>query len=112
MNRISRPAQHARGRPGKAQGMSTQTTTDHDTIRNWTEARGGEPARVKDADGDGNLIRLMFPESEASDSDGLEAIGWDQWFDDFDRSNLALLYQEDTGSGERSRFNKLVQREG
>ena len=39
-----------------------QTTTDHETIRKWAEARDGRPARVKgtgDAK-DAGLLRLDF----------------------------------------------------
>ena len=49
-----------------------QTTTDHDTIRKWAEARDGRPARVKgtgDAK-DAGLLRLDFVKPE----ENLEAI--------------------------------------
>ena len=45
-----------------------QTTTDHDTIRKWAEAREGRPARVKgtgDAK-DAGLLRLDFGTPEES----------------------------------------------
>jgi hypothetical protein len=41
----------------------------------------------------------------------LEPIEWDEWFQKFDESGLALLVQETTARGERSNFNKLVKRE-
>jgi hypothetical protein len=41
----------------------------------------------------------------------LEHIDWDDWFDAFDDTNLALLYQEQKSSGEDSTFFKLVSRD-
>jgi hypothetical protein len=55
------------------------------------------------------MIRLDFPGYSGEDS--LEHISWDEWFDNFDRNNLALLFQERTAGGQRSNFNKLVSRE-
>lgn len=36
---------------------------------------------------------------------------WDEWFRAFEDNKLALLIQEETASGERSNFNKLVSRQ-
>lgn len=83
------------------------TTTDHDTIRKWAEERGGHPARVK-TDEPGGILRIDFGEPEES----LEEIGWDEFFRIFEDRKLAFLYQEKTGDGESSRFNKLVDRQG
>ena len=58
-----------------------QTTTDHETIRKWAEARDGRPARVKgtgDAK-DAGLLRLDFGKPEES----LEAVTWEEFFDKF-----------------------------
>ena len=88
------------------------TTTDHDEIRQWAEARGGKPAAVTatEGGGDGEMIRLMFPDSDQADDDGLEEVSWDEWFREFDENDLALLYQDETSDGDESRFNKLVSR--
>ncbi|MBV8937003.1 MAG: hypothetical protein JO095_14515, partial [Alphaproteobacteria bacterium] len=43
--------------------------------------------------------------------DNLEEISWEEFFEKFDESELALLYQEETARGQRSNFNKLVGRE-
>jgi len=58
-----------------------QTTTDHDTIREWAEARDGNPARVE------------------------------EFFKIFDENKLAFLYQDKTADGETSRFCKFVERD-
>jgi hypothetical protein len=90
-----------------------QVTTDHDEIRKWVEACSGRPAAVRSTqskDGTG-IIRIEFPNAPNAKDDNLEEITWDEFFEKFDESNLALLYQEETASGQRSNFNKLAGRE-
>jgi hypothetical protein len=43
---------------------------------------------------DVGMIRLDFPGYSGEGS--LEEISWDEWFDKFDESNLALLVQDET----------------
>ena len=82
---------------------SATTTTDHDEIRKWVEARGGHPSMVKSKkQEEGGILRIDFGEPE----DSLEEISWDEFFEVFDENKLAFLYQ---GEGE-SRFNKFVNR--
>ena len=93
--------------------QTSDQTTDHDTIKKWAEKRGGKPAAVKGtAHGkdDEGVIRLMFPDSKQAEDDNLEEISWDDWFEKFDDSKLALVYQEKTADGKESSFNKLVSR--
>lgn len=87
------------------------TTTDHDTIRRWAEERGGRPAAVAGTGSgdDVGMIRLEFP--GYGDDEGLDEISWEQWFEQFEDSNLALVYQDETSGGEQSTFNKLVSRD-
>ena len=88
-------------------------TTDHDEIRQWAEARGGRPASVRSTQGKGGtgIIRIEFPDAPNSKHDALEEISWEEFFEKFDESDLALLYQEETAGGETSNFNKLIGRE-
>jgi hypothetical protein len=81
---------------------------DHDEIRTWAEERGGRPARVKSTagQGEGGILRFDFQEPDES----LEEISWDEFFEIFDRSDLALLEQDETASGKTSRFFKFVNR--
>ena len=90
---------------------ASHVTTDHDEIRRWAEARGGQPACVKGTGGGGDvgMLRLDFPGYSGEES--LQHIDWDEWFDKFDERSLALLYQETTAGGAQSNFNKLVSRE-
>lgn len=87
----------------------SRTTTDHEAIRAWAEARGGRPARVADT-GDGRsgggILRIDFQEPD----EGLEEIDWDTFFQIFEDSGLAFLHQDKTADGGTSRFNRFVSR--
>jgi hypothetical protein len=87
--------------------------TDHEEILQWAEERDAKPARVRGTGGNGDvgIIRLMFPDYSESHDESLEEISWDDWFKEFDRRNLALIVQEETATGKKSNFNKLVSRE-
>ena len=84
-----------------------ETTTDHGTVRKWAESKGGKPAAVDRTPrgGDVGIIRIMFPQAPQSEHDELVEITWDEFFDEFDKRNLALLYEPD------SMFNKIVGRD-
>jgi len=87
--------------------------TDHEKIKKWVESRGGHPATVKSTKRGGQkagLLRIDFPGFSGGGS--LEEISWDDFFDQFDKQNLAMVFQDKTASGRVSRFNKLVAREG
>lgn len=89
----------------------SKTTTDHETIRKWAEERGGSPAEVEATArrGQTGIIRIDFPGFSGEGS--LRRIPWDEWFQKFDESGLAFVYEDETSGGERSNFNKLVSRE-
>ena len=94
-----------------AQHLS-KTTTDHETIRQWAEERGGRPAAVKRTHEEGKevgIIRIDFPDYSTEDT--LEEISWDEFFEKFDDAELAFVYEEATSKGQKSNFNKLVKRE-
>jgi len=88
-----------------------KTTTDHKKIREWVEERGGHPARVKGTEdkSGGGLLRIDYP--GYSGEGKLEEISWEEFFEEFDDSELAFLHQDKTADGEQSRFSKLVSRE-
>ena len=88
----------------------SKVTTDHDEIKAWVEARGGQPARVKGTEnksGSG-VLRIDYPGFSGEDT--LETITWEEFFTSFEDNNLAFLYQEETKDGSESRFSKLVDR--
>lgn len=91
---------------------SAEKITDHKKIREWAEARGGRPSVVRATHGDdkgrgkGGVLRFDFGEPE----DSLEEISWDEFFQIFEDSKLALLEQDETKDGKQSRFFKFVAR--
>ncbi|HEY7302319.1 MAG TPA: hypothetical protein VH684_30865 [Xanthobacteraceae bacterium] len=84
-----------------------ETTTDHNTIRKWAESKGGKPAAVDRTHkkGDVGIIRIMFPKNPQSEHEALVEIPWDEFFQEFEKKRLALVYEKD------SLFSKLVSRE-
>lgn len=81
-----------------------ETTTDHQVIREWAETRDGRPSRVKGTGkgDDAGLLRLDFGKSE----ENLEEISWDNFFETFEESDLAFLYENEP----ENRFNKFISR--
>ena len=84
-----------------------EVVTDHDTIRKWAEAKGGKPAAVDRTHqgGDVGIIRIMFPDAPQSEHGSLVEITWDEFFEEFEKRQLALLIEKD------SQFNKIVGRD-
>ena len=82
-----------------------QTTTDHDIIRKWIEDRGGRPTKVA-ASERGGILRIDFCEKD----DNLTEIEWQEFFRIFEESHLAFLFQDQTTDGQKSRFNKFIER--
>ncbi|WP_437280955.1 lipocalin/fatty-acid binding family protein [Sorangium sp. So ce375] len=105
---------HARGKHARSKGAegehASHVTIDHDEIRTWVEARGGHPATVErtEKEGEPGVLRIDFPGYSGEES--LKEISWDDFFDKFEASNLAFVYQEAKASGEPSYFSKLVSR--
>lgn len=74
--------------------------TDHDEIRTWVTARAGNPARICIPDGHGGFqtrLRLTFGQRQIHEQwsgndqiGGVELITWDQWFDEFEKQQMAL----------------------
>lgn len=85
-----------------------KTTTDHDEIRKWVEARKGHPSVVKNTEGrDGEgILRIEFNTKQEK----LEEVSWDEFFETFEDRELAFLHQDKTADGSTSRFFKFVHR--
>lgn len=103
-SRSTRPA-------ARTTSSTNRYLTDRDEIQQWAEERDASPACVRGTGDsqDVGMIRLDFPGYSGEQS--LEPIEWDEWFQKFDESGLALLVQDETARGERSNFNKLVSRD-
>ncbi len=83
-------------------------TTNHDEIRRWVEKHKGRPATVKGTEHGSEhagLLRIAFRHDE-----NLEDVSWDDFFEKFDESKLAFLYQDKTKDGKESRFFKFIER--
>ena len=88
-----------------------KATIDHDEIREWVESHAGRPTIVNRTtrNGRGGILRIDFPGYSGEKS--LEEVSWDDFFEKFEDSQLAFLYQDQVQSGRPSRFNKLVSRD-
>jgi hypothetical protein len=91
-------------------GASARRMINHEEIRRWAAERGAVPTCVKHTGGKGDvgMLRLEFPGYGGGES--LQEISWDDWFEEFDTNDLALIVQDTTSEGEKSNFNKLVRR--
>lgn len=65
--------------------MGISAMTEHDKIREWVEARGGHPARMKSG-----LVGVDFGRPESP----VENISWDEFFKVFDASKDTFLHHE------------------
>ena len=94
----------------KESAAKSRTTTDHDEIRQWVEARDGKPAKIKGTGNkkDSGVLRIDFPGGTGEDK--LESISWEEFFQKFEKEKLAFLYQDEKANGETSYFSKLVSR--
>lgn len=90
---------------------TSHTTTNHDEIKKWVEARQGKPASVQrtESGDEPGVLRIDFPGYSGAGS--LVEISWDDFFQKFDEKKLAFLYQDTTSSGEQSHFFKFVTRD-
>ena len=90
---------------------TTRTTTDHDEIREWVEARGAEPGCVTGTGESDGLESLRIDFSEAEDDPDLESISWDAFFEKFEDADFAFRYQDQKHNGEQSYYHRFVHRE-
>jgi hypothetical protein len=80
-------------------------TTHHEVIRQWADERDGTPATVPGTEHEGHLGVLRFDFGD--DTEGLEHVGWDEWFETFDARGLNFIYQETRSDGSQSNFFRL-----
>ncbi|HXR97486.1 MAG TPA: hypothetical protein VN709_06545 [Terriglobales bacterium] len=78
--------------------MASETTRDHEEIRNWAKIHNAIPAVVSRT---GAMLRFEFSPPSAS---GLEEVDWDSFFRVFDEKGLKLVYDDKPGS----RFHKFI----
>jgi hypothetical protein len=91
-----------------------KTLTSHQQIRQWAEARGGNPLLMETPDGTGSrtLLQLTFGQ-HALNTDGNEGpdrlggfqlVSWDEWFAALEASGLALRVSDDLAGGDEAEF--------
>jgi hypothetical protein len=107
--RAFKPRRRCECQTGKKIIMTSKTTTDHSTIRHWAEERGAVPSSVEGTEQGGEEAGILRFDFKPKD-EGLEPIDWDAFFDKFEKSELAFLYQDETAAGKVSRFHKFVAR--
>lgn len=86
------------------QGRSL-VTTHHEVIKQWAEARDGQPATVEGTEHDNHLGVLRF--DFGGDSENLRHVSWEEWFKTFDERQLNFIYQEERTDGDQSNFFRL-----
>ncbi len=87
-------------------------TTDRDTIKRWVERRRGRPAAIRARsreDYEAAPPRIDFPEYRSTGV--VRRISWEEFFRKFEEKGLAFVYQEQTPTGELSRFFRFVYRD-
>lgn len=91
-----------------------KTLTSRDDIRQWAEARGGNPMLmdVPDRSGNRTLLQLTFGQ-EALNTDGNEGpdriggfhlVSWEEWFAALDEGKLWLRVSDDPAGGNEAEF--------
>jgi hypothetical protein len=82
-----------------------RVTTDHEFIRDWVERRGGCPASA--SRGRRGKVEICYSARARKGPPALLPMGWDEFFDWFEKHKLAFLYREaPRGSGAA----KLIER--
>ena len=90
----------------------TKITKDHKFIKEWVVARGGIPTRIAEErtpDEEVGVLDIKFP---GVTDKKLIPISWNEFFTKFEQSHLAFLFEDDQGGGQKSKFYKLIWRNG
>ncbi|HUH77161.1 MAG TPA: hypothetical protein VLZ53_07345 [Devosia sp.] len=98
-----------------------KTLTSRQEIRQWAEARGGNPMLMDTPDGSGTrtLLQLTFGQ-HAINTDGNEGpdriggfhlVSWEEWFAALAEGHLAIRVSDDPSGGNEAEF-EFVHREG
>lgn len=91
-------------------GGRIETTTDHETIREWVETRGSTAARATGSSSEGRGSLAIVPED--ADDASVEPVPWEEFFAVFEDEGLAFAYQTTRDDPDERWFCKFVAREG
>lgn len=100
----------------------TVTLTEHEAIRDWAAARMGSPAviDVSPEAGVQPMLRIVFDQAAYQDQDqaerplnagGIEFVEWSEWFELFDKAELALVVAQER-PGIRDSWHEMIRRGG
>jgi hypothetical protein len=84
--------------------MLLKITIDHDAITGWARRRGAVPATFQGKERPWPLKFSFGPTS------GLVEISWDEFFAEFERSDLSFVYRDTGPDGELDNFHEFVNR--
>lgn len=89
--------------------------TKAEDIRQWAEARGGNPMLMEITSGtrSRNVLQIAFGqdalntgESQGQDRPGgFELVGWDEWIAALEAENLAVRVSDDPSGGREAEFD-------
>jgi hypothetical protein len=92
----------------------SQILKDRQAIREWVEARGGNPVLTDMPDGTGirTLLQITFGQdalnadgNEGPDRvDGFQLVSWEEWFAALEKGNLAIEVTDDPSGGNEAEF--------
>lgn len=89
----------------------TRVTIDHETIRRWAEERDGFPATVRGSRSRSGLepgvLRIGFEDEE---TDELERLSWEEFFEKFEEKALAMRYENEPAEGGVERYHEFFKR--
>lgn len=88
--------------------------TDREAIRQWAEARGGNPVLQEIPDGSRTRTILQlafgtagvnaFGDDGSGRPGGFELVSWDDWFAALEANRLALLVSDDPSGGNEAEY--------
>ena|SRR5215204_7715428 len=82
-----------------------QVTIDRDVIKAWANRRKARPSTLM---GDDRPWPLLF--DFGPPDAGVREIGWDPFFAEFERANLAFVYRDAAPDGELDDFYEFINR--
>ncbi|HUR34184.1 MAG TPA: DUF2934 domain-containing protein [Vicinamibacterales bacterium] len=115
-SKVDRFAMQTGGTPAEPPGIHIVRTRDRAVIRQWATSNGAEPAtgeatasgpagrKVNDS---GAGIRFNFPGFAP-----FRPIGWDEWFEHFDRHELVFVFEEEDRARVAARAHERWQARG
>jgi hypothetical protein len=93
------------GSAGVADAVSVYITIDHAVIENWAERRNARPSTFMGNERPWPLLFDFGPPDA-----GVREIGWDEFFVEFERENVAFVYRDTDANGELDDFYEFISR--